>query len=417
MHRIHHKIILWSKPNKDGLRTVMLRVTYLRQPRYFSLGRYCSEGQWDADAGRFRANHPNNRAENALLLTIEGRAAKIVYGYERDNLPFDWAAFEAEMFAQGERAREKTEAERREKTSLEEYLPTFLAWAKTSGGKKGDGSALNTWLSYETAAHNFSKYRPGLPMSEATEETLAGFERWLRKAGAAEGSMKLYVARLKTIFKRAHRDGVVKTKALEDYGLRHLSDKSHKKALPVEDIQKMEAAELDTKDAFWRDLFLLSYHLRGMNMADLADLATDGVRGDRVEYGRRKTGRFFSIKINAKAKAILERYNTGAALVLPILKEQHRTEGQRRNRLIAVNTEANKALRRIAKEIGLSEQGDRLSFYSARHSYATHHENSGTNIRVIQKLLGHSDIRTTERYLKEHTDPELDRADEGMLGG
>ena len=45
---------------------------------------------------------------------------------------------------------------------------------------------------------------------------------------------------------------------------------------------------------------------------------------------------------------------------------------------------------RINKEIG---------FHSLRHSFATHLLEKGIDIKYIKDLLGHFDIRTTERYL------------------
>jgi len=39
-----------------------------------------------------------------------------------------------------------------------------------------------------------------------------------------------------------------------------------------------------------------------------------------------------------------------------------------------------------------------ITFHSLRHSYATHPHESGTDIKLIQELLGHNDLKTIMRY-------------------
>lgn len=54
-----------------------------------------------------------------------------------------------------------------------------------------------------------------------------------------------------------------------------------------------------------------------------------------------------------------------------------------------------KSVRAAVRRAGL---GKRVTCHTFRHSYATHLLENGLNIRVVQELMGHADVKTTEIY-------------------
>lgn len=70
-----------------------------------------------------------------------------------------------------------------------------------------------------------------------------------------------------------------------------------------------------------------------------------------------------------------------------------RSGKERRHHVLASGLQ--KAVRNAAKRAGLAKT---VTCHTFRHSYATHLLENGVNIRIVQELMGHADVKTTEIY-------------------
>lgn len=80
----------------------------------------------------------------------------------------------------------------------------------------------------------------------------------------------------------------------------------------------------------------------------------------------------------------------GFLLIRPLLK-------RRKGKLFHLknNTESNRILKKICQEVGITKN---VSFHVARHTSGTQLLYHGCSLEVVQKLLGHSNVRTTQIY-------------------
>jgi integrase len=188
-----------------------------------------------------------------------------------------------------------------------------------------------------------------------------------------------------------------------------------KRALSKEDIVKLMNSKQKKNSRKWHSLnyFIFSYLTRGMNFKDMVLLKwNDNILGDRIVYIRAKTANTKKsldpniIKIEPEIQDILNRYPKANDFVFPILEPELPASTVRhriKNRLKRLS----KDLSEIATELEINH-ADKITFYWARHTYATTLKRSGISTAVISEALGHNSEATTKAYLDKFEQTEID---------
>jgi site-specific recombinase XerD len=148
---------------------------------------------------------------------------------------------------------------------------------------------------------------------------------------------------------------------------------------------------------------------------DLAFLKLKNIVDGRVQYKRRKAGRFYDIKITPNLKSILQGYledKEPENFILPIVKRES-IIGQYKDVQWA-HKRHNQRLKEIANLAGIEEN---LTSYVSRHSFASIANKLGVPVTAISEMLGHEKLSTTQVYLSSLKQDVLDQYNEQVIGG
>jgi len=185
---------------------------------------------------------------------------------------------------------------------------------------------------------------------------------------------------------------------------------TRKRALPRETLRRISDAdlsELHPKYALARDLFMFSFYTRGMSFVDMIYLRKSDISDGVLTYKRKKTGQTLTLRIEPPLQRIIDRYNGDSPYILPVLARDDSYRAYRQQQ-----RELNKFIRKIGAMLEISEP---LTFYAARHSWATLARDCGTPLTVISAGMGHTSERTTRIYLAQLDHDVIDKANRKII--
>ena len=92
--------------------------------------------------------------------------------------------------------------------------------------------------------------------------------------------------------------------------------------------------------------------------------------------------------------------------LFPLLLDENMTTKKIKNRSHKLLGQINPALKEMMVELQISK---RITFYTARHSFATFLKFENTPIDAINEMLVHTDIRTAQVYLNKLPNKKVDK--------
>jgi site-specific recombinase XerD len=173
---------------------------------------------------------------------------------------------------------------------------------------------------------------------------------------------------------------------------------TRKEKLTMDEITAIEILPLTGQLKSVRDLFLFSFYAKGARFENCIFLRPEDVKNGRIYFKTNKGKKYISVALSDKVQSLLPS-------VFSFIKQVPTGPLERLQLKDSANSIVNKHLKVIGAMAGIKTH---LTFHLARHSLAMAMKRGGATVQVIKDVLGHSDTRTTEIYLKGLDDECLD---------
>ena len=373
-----------SVAGKEG--TLYYHIIHQRKLRWISTDYHVYPEEWNAGKSSVIVSNSNNRQAHLQLIQSQidwemKQMQCIIHDKEMDGVSYSVDDLANEI----------------------QQLPTsqsVFTFFRKQIAKKEQMQCVGTKNNYTNAVNRFIEFRnqKDLTFSQMTADMMEMYQAWLWNRGVGQNTVSFYLRTLRTLHHKAVEAGQATSNDIFAH-VQTANVRTAKRAISIKDIRKIEKLELQIGSSIdkARDLFLLSFYLRGMAFVDMAFLKKSDLKCGMVSYNRRKTHQNLNIEWIKPMQAIIDKYaeqTQDSPYMLPILTGKE-TSPYTQYRKVEYNTNYN--LKKIGKMIGLKIP---LTTYVARHTWASIALHMNIPIATISEGMGHNSYKTTQIYLE-----------------
>ena len=367
MDKIKYRLVYNRKKqlNKQGTALVQVEALLNQRKVYFRTNLYLKPEHWNSRNAQVD-NHPQAHDLNSMLFEFVLHLQAIELSLWKRGIPVTLSLL---------------------KDAIKKDKPvnvTFPVFARTyvqeSDRKRSTKENLLTTVTV------LQEFRPGIDFKDITYTFLRDFEVHLKEKGNSVNTIAKHLRQLRTLVNEAINQGYIPSDAYPFRKFKIKQEKGRKEFLTPDELRKLENLQVsDKRLRHVLDAFLFCCYT-GLRYSDFCQLTPENiirVNGKRWLYFKSvKTDVEIRLPLHllfeGKALAVLERYD----IVTDFAK-------------IGPNSEANKHLAQLAT---LARIRKHITYHTARHTCATLLVHQGVPITTVQKLLGHTSVRTTEVY-------------------
>lgn len=366
--------------NKDGTCAIMVRVTVNSERVVFSTKLSADPDKWDAKANRVYGKSKSDRELNRTLDDMSSSIRSHYYELER---------YEASVTA--EKVRNSFLGITARTESLMQLFREYMDECASLAGISKSKATVQKYDRCYRRVQEFLKAKYNLsdiPLVEIGHKFITDLECYLRTVSQCnENTTAKFLQTFKMIIIRARNNGYIKGNPFSNYRIRlKRVDRGY---LTEEELSAIMGKEFATKRLSQvRDIFIFSCYT-GLAYIDIKELTADNIRtsfdGNQwIMTHRHKTETPVNVPLLDIPKQLVTKYQgtTKDGKLLPVLSNQ----------------KMNAYLKEIATLCGIDKN---ITFHLARHTFATTITLSqGVPIESVSKMLGHTNIQTTQIYAR-----------------
>lgn len=275
---------------------------------------------------------------------------------------------------------------------LEKWLEEFLDYLQAERGL-----ARNTLLAYRADLTDFAGFlrRRSFPFPHRFRDALLAYFLELNRLGLSAATVARRAAALRSFCSFLVRTGYLPVDPTTELSSPKLVQRLPRVLTPQEVEKILTAPRLNTPHGLRDRAMLELAYATGLRVSELVGLDLDSINletGYVRVFGKGARERILPVGRLA-CQAVAEYLRRGR----PFLCRGYGGRALFVNRQCQRMTRQGfwKLLKKYARAAGIEKS---LSPHTLRHSFATHMLENGADLRVVQELLGHADISTTQIY-------------------